>query len=251
MKVPPQYGRNAAAGKYCQVPGVKLYYETYGSGEPLLLLHGNGESINSFRSQIEALSAHFRVIAVDTRAQGKSVDTLTKVLTYELFAADMKALLDSLHLPKAHVLGWSDGGNTGLIMALRYPSYVHKLVTMAANLFPTTEAVDAKMLRQSEQARQMLLKKGDAANARLLTLVLTEPHLSYEQLKAIQAPTLVLAGEKDIIKQAHTLAIGSHIPGAQTVILPGATHYAPQQKAALFNETVLRFLTGSNAAFPK
>jgi pimeloyl-ACP methyl ester carboxylesterase len=243
VKSTPPYGHNKAAGKYCRLPGVKLYYETYGSGEPLLLLHGNGESINSFRKQIDAFSAHFHVIAVDTRAQGQSVDTQTKPLTYELFAADMKTLLDSLHLAKASIVGWSDGGNTGLLMAMHYPSYVQKLVTMGANLFPTTEAVEPKMLRQSEQARQALAKKGDVAQERLLTLVLTEPHMTYGELATIQAPTLILAGEKDIIKRAHTQAIADHIPHAQVVILPGVTHYAPQENPTLFNETVLRFLT--------
>jgi pimeloyl-ACP methyl ester carboxylesterase len=246
-KTIPHYGHNAAAGHTCQLPGVKLYYETYGQGKPLLLLHGNGQSIYSFRRQIEAFATHFRVISVDTRAQGQSVDTLTAPLTYDLFATDMKTLLDSLHLPSAHVVGWSDGGNIGLLLAQHYPAYVRKLVTMGANLFPTTEAVEAKMLRQSEQGRQTLLKQGKAAQARLLTLVLTEPHLSYEALATIQAPTLVLAGEKDIIKRAHTQAIAAHLPHAQVVILPGVTHYAPQKNPALFNETVLNFLVGQPA----
>lgn len=242
VKEPLPYGRNKAAGKYCQLNGVKLYYETYGTGEPLLLLHGNGESIHSFSKQIEDLAQHYQVIAVDTRAQGKSVDTLTTRLTYELFADDMKALLDSLRLPKANILGWSDGGNTGLLMALRYPTYVHKLVTMGANLYPATETVDGKMLRQSEQTRKLLDKKGDLQNKRLLTLVLTEPHMSYAEIEAIRAPTLVLAGEKDIIKEAHSKNIGAHIPDARVIILKGLTHYAPQENPALFNQTVLDFL---------
>lgn len=242
VKTAPRYGHNTAAGHTCQLPGVKLYYETYGQGNPLLLLHGNGESINSFRRQIDAFAAHFRVIAVDTRAQGQSIDTLTSPLSYNLFATDMKTLLDSLHLPNAYVVGWSDGGNTGLLMAQHYPTYVRKLVTMGANLFPTTEAVEAKMLRQSEQGRQTLLKQGKAAQARLLTLVLTEPHLTYADLATIQAPTLVLAGEKDIIKRAHTQAIAAHLSHAKAIIMPGVTHYAPQENPALFNETVLNFL---------
>ena len=98
------------------------------------------------------------------------------------------------------------------------------------------------MLRQTEQGRQALLKKGEVAQARLLTLVLTEPHLTYAELATIQAPTLVLAGEKYIIKQAHTQAIAAHLPHAQVVILPGVTHYAPQENPALFNKTVLDFL---------
>lgn len=158
VKAAPPYGHNQAAGKYCQLPGVRLYYETYGQGEPLLLLHGNGGSIRSFSKQIDALAAHFRVIAVDTRAQGQSVDTLTAPLTYSLFATDIKTLLDSLRLPSAHLVGWSDGSDTGLLLAQHYPTYVRKLVTMGANLFPTTEAVDARILHQAEQSRQALLR---------------------------------------------------------------------------------------------
>jgi pimeloyl-ACP methyl ester carboxylesterase len=167
---------------------------------------------------------------------------VTTPLTYELFAADMKALLDSLHVPKARIVGWSDGGNIGLLMAQYYPTYVQKLVTMGANLFSTTEAVEAKMLRQSEQTQQTLLRQGKMAQARLLILVLQEPDLQYTDLATIQAPTLVLAGEKDIIKLSHTQAIASHLPHGQVVILPGLTHYAPQENPTLFNETVLRFL---------
>lgn len=251
VKAAPRYGHNASAGHTCQLPGVKLYYETYGQGEPLLLLHGNGESINSFRQQIDAFAAHFRVIAVDTRAQGQSVDTLTAPLTYDLFATDMKTLLDSLHLPSAHVVGWSDGGNTGLLLAQHYPTYVRKLVTMGANLFPTPEAVEAKMLRQAKSGRQTLLKQGKTAQARLLTLVLTEPHLTYADLAMIQAPILVLAGEKDIIKRAHTQAIATHLPHAQVVIFPGVTHYAPQENPTLFNKTVLNFLLDQPTATPR
>jgi pimeloyl-ACP methyl ester carboxylesterase len=251
VKSTPPYGHNKAVGKYCQLLGVKLYYETYGQGEPLLLLHGNGESIRSFSKQINALAAHFQVIAVDTRAQGQSRDTLTAPLTYNLFASDMKTLLDSLRLPSAHIVGWSDGGNTGLLLAQQYPTYVRKLVTMGANLFPTTEAVEANILRQSEQGRQALLKQGDKAKARLLTLVLTEPHLTYADLATIQAPTLVLAGEKDIIKRAHTQAIAAHLSHGQAIILPGVTHYAPQENPALFNETVLNFLLDRPLATPR
>jgi pimeloyl-ACP methyl ester carboxylesterase len=107
------------------------------------------------------------------------------------------------------------------------------------------------MLRQSEQGRQTLLKQGKTAEARLLTLVLTEPHLTYEALATIQTPTLVLAGEKDIIKRAHTQAIGAHLPHAQVVILSGLTHYAPQENPALFNETVLKFLLDQLSAAPQ
>ncbi|MGI4870403.1 MAG: alpha/beta fold hydrolase [Janthinobacterium lividum] len=231
------YGHHRAAGHYQLANGVRLYYETYGQGPPLLLLHGNGESINSFRYQIAEFARHYQVIALDTRDHGQSATTKGP-LTYDLFAADVLALLDALHLPAVRIVGWSDGGNTGLSLALHYPGRVQALVTMGANLFADTTAIDGQLLRYVQQARH----HGPERNRRLNALMADYPQLSPAGLAAIAAPTLVLAGEKDVIKEAHTRLIAASIPKAQLVILPGLTHYAPQENPALFNKTVLDFL---------
>ncbi|MBD2713942.1 alpha/beta hydrolase [Microvirga sp. STR05] len=241
-----RYGHNLRAGRYATVNGARLYYETYGAGEPLLLLHGNGESISSFQSQIGALAQEYQVIAVDTRDQGQSGSTKGP-LTYDLFADDMHALLDTLRIPAAHIVGWSDGGNTGLSMALRYPQQVRTLVTMGANLYSDTTAVVASMLHQVRQDQLLLtllgpFKKEWNLGHRLTTMLLKYPQMKPDQLRAITAPVLVLAGEKDIIKEAHTRLIAQHIPQGQVIILPNLTHYAPQENGPLFNETVLNFL---------
>lgn len=97
-----------------------------------MLLHGNSGSIIQFGEQILPLSQYYKVIAVDTRGQGKSGED-NRAPTYDLFADDMNALLDPLHLDSVDILGWSDGGNTGLIMAMKYPAKVHKLVTLLLN----------------------------------------------------------------------------------------------------------------------
>ena len=240
------YGRNPATGHFVTANGVKLYYETYGQGEPLLLLHGNGESISSFRQQIGALAREYQVIAVDTRDQGQSAATQGP-LSYDLFADDMHALLEQLRLPAAHVVGWSDGGNTGLSMALRYPAQVKSLVTMGANLYADTTAVDPKMLKEVRQGKLLFtalspFKKSFRRARRLSTMLLKYPQMQPDQLRAITAPVLVLAGEKDIIREAHTRLIARSIPRGEVVILPGLTHYAPQENGPLFNETVLGFL---------
>ena len=240
------YGRNPKAGHYVTVNGVKLYYEAYGQGEPLLLLHGNGESISSFMQQIEALAKEYRVIAVDTRDQGQSGRTRGK-LTYDLFADDMHALLDTLRIPAAHIVGWSDGGNTGLSMILRYPQQVKSLVTMGANLYADTTAVDAKTLKEVRQMYYLSAVAGPFNKQlkrayRLSAMLLHYPQIKPAQLRAITAPVLVIAGEKDIIKEAHTRLIAQSILGGQVAILPNLTHYAPQENGPLFNETVLNFL---------
>ncbi|HVS98569.1 MAG TPA: alpha/beta hydrolase, partial [Puia sp.] len=136
-----QYGDNKAAGHYLATRGIRLYYETYGQGAPLLLLHINGGSINVFSNQIPYFSKHYRVIAVDSRAHGKSVDAGDS-LTFEMMADDFNALLDSLHLDSCYVVGWSDGGISGLLLALRHPGKVKKLVVSGPNLWPDTTGLD-------------------------------------------------------------------------------------------------------------
>jgi pimeloyl-ACP methyl ester carboxylesterase len=221
------YGHDRQAGHYVTAKGVRLYYETYGQGPALLLLHGNGESIGSFRRQIGAFAKDYRVIAVDSRDQGQSATTQGK-LTYDLLADDMRALLDSLRVPAAHIVGWSDGGNTGLSMAVRYPSRVKSLVTMGANLYADTTAVEANMLKEYRQLHLVASVLGIANKKyrrfrRLTALALHYPTWKPTDLAAIRAPVLVLAGEKDIIKRTHTLLIARNITGAQVQFLPGLT----------------------------
>jgi len=240
----PQYGSIDSAGNYVKLKDATFYYETYGSGEPLLLLHGNGQSINAFAKQIPELSKTYRVIAVDTRGQGRSTDESTEPLTYDKFAEDMKQLLDSLHISSTNILGWSDGGNTGLIMAIKYPSYVNKLAITGAVLASTTDAVSGEILEMIREERDKLNSTDQQSlkKKRLMTLLLNEPHIEVETLKQIKAPTLVMAGEKDLIKEEHTRTIADHIPKSKLVIFKDATHFVPVEKVEEFNKTVIEFL---------
>ncbi|SHN33617.1 alpha/beta fold hydrolase [Chitinophaga sp. CF418] len=244
FKGAPTFGANEDVGRYAPVNGIKIYYEIYGEGEPLLLLHGNSQSINSFSAQIPELAKKYRVIAVDTRGQGKSGDD-GKTYTYEQFAADMNALLDYLHIDSAHIVGWSDGGNTGLVMAMKYPAKIRRLVTMGANVFIDNTVLDKWVFRELDHQLKEL--KNDATSwgknrVRLINMMLTEPRYSFDDLKVIHCPVLVMAGEKDLIKPAHTKQIAEHIPGSTLLIAPKETHYYPAENAASFNKTVLGFL---------
>ncbi|RYE23164.1 MAG: alpha/beta hydrolase [Sphingobacteriaceae bacterium] len=234
---------NNKEGKYIHLADADLYYETYGSGQPLLLLHGNSASISSFYAQIPELAKHYRVIALDTRGQGKSTDASTVPLSYDKFAQDAKQLLDSLHIDKASIVGWSDGGNTGLILAAKYPSYVNKLVTMGAVTSPA--GVDpALMNRFKESLKKTNQTSGHelSISTRLLTLLVDEPHITTTELENIQAPVLVIAGEKDVVKFEQTKLIAGHIKNSKLLIIKEATHYAPQEKPEQFNRLVLEFL---------
>lgn len=237
------FGDNDTAGHFITANGIKLYYEIYGKGQPLLLLHGNSSSISLFEKQIPDFDKQYQVIAVDTRGQGKSTED-GKKYTYDLFAEDMNALLDSLHLDSVNIFGWSDGGNTGLIMAMKYPNKVRRLAAMGANIFIDHTVVDDSVYRiLHHEQREMKHDTGyqSTNRNRLINLLLTEPRHNFTELQTIHCPTLVMAGQYDIIKDEHTRQIAAHIPGSKLLIFPGGTHYEPADHPATFNKTVLDF----------
>ena len=137
---PIPYGNNPAAGKYYNIRGIKMYCEVYGSGKPVLLIHGNGGSIAAFSKTIPYFDKKYKVIAVDSRAHGKSVDPKDS-LSFEMMADDFNALLDAMHIKKTYVIGWSDGGINALVLAIRHPDKVIKLASTGANLWPDSTAL--------------------------------------------------------------------------------------------------------------
>jgi len=242
------YGNNAQAGKYAEVNGIKMYYEEYGTGAPMILIHGNGGSILDMGYQIDYFSKHYHVIAADSRAHGKS-EAGNGRLTYEQMADDWAALLTTLHVDSAYVLGWSDGGILGLLLAIRHPEKVRKLAAMGANLQPDSTAVYDWAIRwvdkQNKHVDGMIAKKDTsqpwAVYKKYLDLLANQPHIPLSDLKKISAPTLVMCGDKDIITLEHTDKIFENIPHAQLCIFPGATHMIPVQNPQLFNAMVAKF----------
>lgn len=233
-----EYGNNPSAAHYANVNGIRLYYETYGKGAPLLMLHGNGGSIAAFRNQIPFFEKYYQVIAVDSRLQGKSGGS-PDTISYNLMASDFNALLNVLHIDSAYVLGWSDGGNDGLIMALKYPSKVRELAVSGANILPDSTALpyaDIVDMKHFVAARQA----SDTAIA-LTKMMIYEPDIPFSELKTIHCPVLVMAGDHDIIRPEHTLKIFQSIANAELCIFPDSHHDVCQQHPDLFNETVLRF----------
>lgn len=240
------YGSNAAAGATAQVNGIALYYETYGAGAPMLLIHGNGGSIATLGYQIDHFARQYRTIAADSRGHGKSGMGPGR-LTYEQQAEDLNALLDRLGVKSAYVLGWSDGGILGLLLAIHHPDKVRKLAIMGANLEPEGAYPWARawVARQNETADAMIAKGDTTQNwpvlKQYLDLLGKQPHIPVADLARIEAPTLVMAGDKDVIRPEHTQLIFDHIKRAHLAIFPGATHMIPWEDHALFNETVDRF----------
>ena len=217
--------------------------------DPVLMLHGNGEEHCIFGQVIDAVCASGRpVVAVDSRAQGKSTRG-TEELTYELMADDALAALAALGFGKAHLLGFSDGAIEALIIARDHPELALSLLSIGANLSP--DGVDDSF--QMEQAAQSLLawadfwEKGDGSRrdvdpglvrptpqearttAELLHMMVVYPQIDPASLSQITCPTTVMAGEFDEIKREETDLIHVSIPGSRLVIVPGAGHVLPKE----------------------
>jgi pimeloyl-ACP methyl ester carboxylesterase len=239
------YGRNKATGKYYAIRGFKMYCEVYGKGQPLLIIHGNGGSINNFIYQVPYFAEHYQVIIADSRAQGKSYDTGDS-LTYEMMADDYAALLDSLKADSAYVIGWSDGGINGLLLAMRHPEKVKKLAITGANLVPDTTAVPQQVWDMVTPAYNSLKAKEqknpfEKNSYKLLRLLVEQPHIPLSGLHKIQSPVLVIGGDHDVIKEEHTLLIYKNIPKAYLWILPASGHSTPIIYHEDFNKVVDRF----------
>ena len=243
---PVVYGDNAAAGHYLNTRGIRLYYETYGEGAPLLLLHINGGSIANFANQIPYFTTRYQVIAVDTRAHGKSTDPGDS-LTFEQMADDFNALLDSLHIDSCSVIGWSDGGISGLQLAIHHPEKVKKLVVSGPNIYPDTTGLTPFIYHYLERVADTLRHKPQTPEVRnqlkIIELDLKEPqHMTLDQLRSIRCPTLVMGGDHDGIPSHHLWLISQHIPQSYLWIVPNSGHSVAIFKKEQFNRVVGDFL---------
>ena len=222
------------------------YYIEKGTGFPLILLHGNGEDCGYFVHQMEPFAKHFRVIAIDTRGHGQTPRGEAS-FSIRQFAEDLLDFMNLHQIEKAHILGFSDGGNIAMVFALMHPERVEKLILNGANL--NASGVKRKVQIPIEigyRIAKIFATKSPAArkNAEMLGLMVNDPNVKAEELSCIQNPTLVIAGEKDMIKDSHTRLIAKSIPGAMLSIIPG-NHFIANKNPDTFNEVVLRFLLGS------
>ncbi len=225
---------------------INHYYIEKGTGFPLILLHGNGEDCGYFVHQMEPFAKHFRVIAIDTRGHGQTPRGEAS-FSIRQFAEDLLDFMNLHQIEKAHILGFSDGGNIAMVFALMHPERVEKLILNGANL--NASGVKRKVQIPIEigyRIAKIFATKSPAArkNAEMLGLMVNDPNVKAEELSCIQNPTLVIAGEKDMIKDSHTRLIAKSIPGAMLSIIPG-NHFIANKNPDTFNEVVLRFLLGS------
>lgn len=220
---------------------ISLHYVKKGSGAPLLLLHGNGESGDYFIHQMDEFARYFTVYAVDTRGHGQSPRG-TAPFTISQFADDLLGFMDEQGIERAHILGFSDGGNIALTFALRHPGRVGRLVLNGANLDPAgvRPSVQLPIVLGYKLASLFQAPKA-RANAELLGLMVNEPHIHPEELAALTMPVLVVAGSRDMIKASHSRLMADSLPDGRLVTIEG-DHFIANKQPGPFNRAVLEFL---------
>ena len=196
-----------------KVNDTNLYYEVHGNGTPIILVHGNSETHKIFDVLIGELKNNHTVYAIDSRNHGKS--DRTKSVSYDLMADDIIGFIEKLQIDKPIIYGFSDGGIIGLLIAIKRPRLLSKLIISGANLNP--DGISKSMTT--------IIKLGYFfSRSKNLKMMLNEPNISADDLEKIKIPTLILAGERDVIKEKHTKLIASSIANSTLIIVPNETH---------------------------
>lgn len=247
-------------GKFVNINGIKMYYEIYGTGEPLLLLHGGLGNIHSFNKQIPVFKENFKVIVPEFRGRGRSTDS-KQPITYELMTSDTVELINYLKLKSVHVVGVSDGAIIGLNLAISYPEKVKKLVSVAANYnVDGIEEDTIKAIRDSSPEEifpEIFVQYKKMAPEpdhwpilvdKLKEMMLTSPDFNTDMLANIKTQTLILVGDRDgFVRLNHTIQLFKSIPNSQLCVIPSSTHSVYSEKPELFNQIIINFLqTGAS-----
>ena len=256
------------SGRYYEINGVSLYCETHGSGPPFMLIHGDFGMIEMWVDLVPVLMKHFTVILPERRGHGRSNDKPGVAFTYDLFAEDMAALMKAMGIKRAHVVGHSGGANTALLMALRHPDLVDRIVGLSTwfsavgstpqafselsaispdNLPPEMAAFWKKVNPMGQGYFPTFIEK-------MRLLQFTSPTLVPADLKKIAAPMLIVMGDRDWMTYDHTLTLFNALPRRadpgkdakerQLAVVPGSGHMYPYDKPGLTAKLILDFLTG-------
>ena len=239
-------------GGRAQVNGISIHYAISGHGSPVIFLHGGLANIDYWGNQVPAIAAHHTVILMDSRGHGRSTRD-TRPYGYDLMADDVIALMDALKIPKADIVGWSDGGILGLDLAMRYKDRVGKVFAFAANTLTSgvKDGVEknptfAAFIERAGREYRTLSATPDDYNAfveQISRMWAEQPNWSDAQLRDIDTPVLVVDGDHDeAIKREHTEYIAATIPHAGLLILPNVSHFAFLQDPEQFNFAILHFL---------
>jgi pimeloyl-ACP methyl ester carboxylesterase len=246
----PSLPKPAESG-YAPVNGIRVWYAAFGRGEPVLLLHGGLANSNYWGNQVPALAESYRVIVVDSRGHGRSTHD-ERPYGYDLMASDVLGLMDFLKLPKAAVVGWSDGAILGLDIAIHHPERLSKLFAFAANSDPsgvadiTQSTVFNAYIARAEKEYQVLSPTPDQYKSfvdQISKMWETEPHFTAEQLRVITVPTWIVDADHDeAIKRENTEFMANEIPDAGLLLQPQVSHFSFLQDPRQFTGDVLHFM---------
>ena len=196
-----------------KVNGIELYYEKYGKGKPIILIHGNQESHEIFDKLIEKLEVNYEVFAIDSRCHGKSENP--KEISYNLMCDDVIEFIKKLNIQKPILYGFSDGGIIGLLVAIKEPNLLSNLIISGANINPDVFTTFDLLLTKLFYF---------FTRSKYIKMMLNEPNIPIEDLQKITIPVHVLAGEKDVIKLEHTKLIANNIKNSTLEIIKNENH---------------------------
>jgi pimeloyl-ACP methyl ester carboxylesterase len=237
---------------HAKLDGISLFYAEIGHGSPVVVLHGGLANSDYLGNQVRALARHHRIVVVDSRGHGRSTRN-EQPFGYDLMTDDVVALLDTLKIQKADIMGWSDGAIIGLDMAMRHPDRVGRVFAFGANTqtsglkngFDQNPVFAAYMARARQEYARLspTPDQYDAFQSQIGKMWADQPSWTDAQLRSIKSPVLVVDGDHDEgIKREHTEYIAATIPGAGLLILPNVSHFAFLQDPVLFNAALLHFL---------
>jgi pimeloyl-ACP methyl ester carboxylesterase len=237
---------------YVENDGARIWYAAYGSGSPVILLHGGLGNSGNWGYQVPALvKAGYRTIVIDSRGHGHSTWD-GRPFSYDLMSTDVLAVMDTLQIDKAALAGWSDGACTALILASKTPQRIAGVFFFACNMDPSgtrefelTSIVQRCFSRHVKDYQNLspTPDKFEEFSEAVGLMQRTQPNYSADDLARIRVPVTIVHSENDeFIKQEHAEYLAASIPGAEFVYLPGVSHFAPLQRAELFNSAILAFL---------
>ncbi|MBR0820421.1 alpha/beta fold hydrolase [Bradyrhizobium liaoningense] len=241
----------ATQSGFAPVNGVKVWYATFGRGEPVILLHGGLANANYWGHQVRALQRHYQVIVMDSRGHGRSSRN-QEPYGYDLMASDVVALLDHLKIKKAAIVGWSDGAIIGLDIAMKHPVRVSKLFAFAANSDPSgvadiasSDVFNTYIARAGDEYKRLSPTPTEYKSfvAEITKMWESQPKWTASDLASIKVPTWIVDGDHDeAIKRENTEFMAANIPGAGLLIQPEVSHFSFLQDPEQFNDDVLHFL---------
>ena len=247
-------------GRYLMAGNVRVYYEEYGEGEPLLLMHGGFCTVEIFSRLTPELADHYKVILPERRGHGRTAD-VEGPISYDLMAQDTIAFMEATGIKSAHLVGHSDGADVGMLVAMSRPDLVKKFVFISGNFdvngltketlaffqSATPEAFEhvpalAKLVEMYKQTTPDGPEHFPIVFEKLKRMMLEEPKIPPQNLSRITAPTLVMTGDRDVITLEHTIQMFRAIPKAQLCIVPGSSHALILEKPLFVAQAILDFL---------